>query len=137
MTDKTKIIGICYMVFGALGLLGLPLIYVHQMLMEAMISSLGQTDPAAMEVMQLIQDLMEIMVPLLIVLVFAHIVFNVLVGFCFIKHRAYYTCMISSILTCFVFPVGTILGVFSLMALSDEKIKAMFYQRKKTALQKK
>ena len=69
MTDKTKIIGVCYMVFGALGLLGLPMIYVHQLVMEAMISSLGQTDPAAMEVMQLIQDLMEIIVPLLVVLV--------------------------------------------------------------------
>ncbi len=136
MNDKTKIIGIGYIVFGALGLLGLPMIYVHQLLMDTMISSIGQADPAARDMIRIIQDLMQIMVPLLFVLVVAHIVFNVMVGICFIKHRAYYTCLISSILTCFVFPMGTILGVFALMALSDANIKATFYRRNKPALQK-
>ncbi len=136
MNEKTKVIGICFIVFGALGLLGLPMIYVHQLLMNAILSNLAEADPAVLEVMQIFQGLMEVLVPLLIILVVAHIVFNVLVGICFIRHKAYYTCLISSILTCFVFPVGTILGVFALMALSDEKIKAKFYLRKKTSVEK-
>ena len=130
MNDKTKTIGICYIVFGALGLLGLPMIYVHRLFMNAVLSSVAVTDPAALEIMQIIENLMEILIPLLIVLVVAHVVFNILVGICFIKHRAYYTCLISSILTCFVFPVGTILGVFALMALTDEKIKPLFIRLK-------
>ena len=128
MNDKTKVIGICYIVFGALGILGLPMIYVHQLFMDAMLSSMAEVDSRALEVIQLFQNLMEILVPLLVILMVAHIVFNVLLGICFIRHKAYYTCLISSILTCFVFPVGTLLGVFALIALSDEKIKPLFYR---------
>ena len=97
MNEKTKVIGICYIVFGALGLLGLPMIYVHQLVMNAMLSRLADADPEVLEVMQIFQGLMEVLVPLLIILVVAHIVFNVLVGICFIRHKAYYTCLISSI----------------------------------------
>lgn len=35
---------------------------------------------------------------------------SLLVGICFIKHKAYYTCMITSILTCLFIPLGTLLG---------------------------
>ncbi len=130
MNDKTKIIGIGYIVFGALGLLGLPMLYAHKLVMDAILSSLATADPAALEVMQIFRELMEILVPLLVVLVVAHIVFNVLVGICFIKHKAYYTCLISSVITCLAFPVGTVLGVFALIVLNDEKIKAMFNVRR-------
>ncbi len=130
MNDKTKVIGICYIVFGALGILGLPMIYVHQLVMGSVFSNLAEVDPQAQEMLLTIRELMELLVPLLVVLVVAHIVFNVLVGICFIRNKAYYTCLISSILTCFVFPLGTLLGVFALMALTDEKIKPLFFQLK-------
>jgi hypothetical protein len=130
MNDKTKIIGICYIVFGALGLLGLPMIYVHQLLMNSILSNVAEVDPEAREVLLLFNELMEILIPLLVVLVVAHIVFNVLVGICFIRNKAYYTCLISSILTCLFFPVGTLLGVFALLVLTDEKIKPLFHKKR-------
>lgn len=130
MNDKTKIIGICYIVFGALGLLGLPMIYVHKLFMNSVLSGVAQVDPEAREVMLLFENLMGFLVPILVVLVVSHIVFNVLVGICFIKHKAYYTCLVSSILTCLFFPMGTLLGVFSLITLSDEQIKSKFYKHK-------
>lgn len=130
MTNKTKIIGICYIVFGALGVLGLPMLYVHKLLMNSILSNVAEVDPEAREVLLLFNELMEILVPLLVVLVVTHIVFNVLVGICFIRNKAYYTCLISSILTCFFFPVGTLLGVFALLVLTDEKVKPLFYKKR-------
>lgn len=128
MNDKTKVIGICYIVFGALGILGLPMIYVHQLVMGSVFSNLAEVDPQAREMLLTIRELMELLIPLLAVLVVSHIVFNVLVGICFIRNKAYYTCLVSSVLTCFLFPLGTILGVFALMVLTDEKIKPLFFR---------
>ena len=130
MNDKTKIIGICYIVFGALGLLGLPMLYVNHLFMNSIFSSMGTADAEAREVMSIFQELMDIVIPLLVVLVVVHVVFNVLVGICFIRNKAYYTCLISSALTCLFFPMGTILGVFALMVLTDEKIKPLFFKSK-------
>ncbi len=130
MNDKTKIIGICYIVFGALGLLGLPILYVNHLFMNSIFNSMGTADAETREVLSLFQQLMDIVIPLLVVLVVVHVVFNVLVGICFIKNKAYYTCLISSALTCLFFPMGTILGVFALMALTDEKIKPLFFKSK-------
>lgn len=130
MNDKTKIIGICYIVFGALGILGLPMIFVNQLFMNSLFSRAAEVDPQAMEMISLFQEMMDVLVPLLVVLVVVHIVFNVLVGICFIRNKAYYSCLISSALTCLFFPVGTILGIFALMVLTDEKIKPLFFKLK-------
>lgn len=129
MNDKTKIIGIFYIVFGALGILGLPMIYIHKLLMNSIFTGMGDMGPEAQDMVILLQELMDILIPAMVVLIVAHIVFNVLVGICFIKHKAYYTCLITSILTCFFFPLGTVLGVFALMALVDEETKRLFYNK--------
>jgi len=126
LNDKTKVIGIFYIVFGAMGILGLPMIYLQQRVMQMMFANMGDVGADAQGIMNLMHDLMELMVPALVLLIAVHIVFNVLVGICFIKHKAYNTCLITSILTCFLFPLGTILGVFALMALIDEETKKLF-----------
>jgi hypothetical protein len=127
MNDKTRLIGIFYIVFGAMGILGLPVIYLQQRVMNMVFANMGEIGAEAQPIMDLFHDLMEILMPALMVLIIAHIVFNVLVGICFIKHKFYYTCLITSIFTCLVFPIGTILGVFSLMTLIDEDVKKLFY----------
>jgi cytochrome b561 len=130
MNDKTKLIGIFYIIFGAMGLLGLPMIYVQKQVMIMVFANIGNVGGEAQYVIDLINEMMKILMPALVALIIAHIVFNVLVGICFIKHKAYYTCLITSIFTCLVFPLGTILGVFALMALIDEDIKKLFYTKK-------
>ncbi len=131
MDDKTKLIGIFYIIFGAMGILGLPLIYLQHWAMDMIFANLGEMGAEAQPVIELFQNLMAILVPLLMVLIFAHIIFNVIVGICFIKHKAYYTCLVTSIFTCFVFPIGTILGVFALMTLIEEDTKQLFYLNKR------
>jgi hypothetical protein len=129
MNDKTRLIGIFYIVFGAMGILGLPVIYLQQRMMNMVFANMGEIGAEAEPIMDLFHDLMEILMPVLVILIIAHIVFNVLVGICFIKHKAYYTCLVTSIFTCLVFPIGTVLGVFALMALIDEDIKKLFYKK--------
>jgi hypothetical protein len=130
MNDKTKLIGIFYIIFGAMGLLGLPMIYVQKQVMQMVLANIGHVGGEAQYVIDFVHELMKILMPALMALIIAHIVVNVLVGICFIKHKAYYTCLITSIFTCLVFPLGTILGVFALMALIDEEIKKLFWAKK-------
>jgi hypothetical protein len=130
MDDKPRIIGIFYIVFGAMGILGLPMIYIQQRVMQMVFANMGDLGAEAQGIMDLLHDLMAVLVPALVLLIVVHIVFNVLVGICFIKHKAYYTCLVTSILTCLMFPLGTILGVFALMALIDEKTKKLFFLHK-------
>ncbi len=126
MSDKAKIIGIFYIIFGLLGLLGLPLIFVQHKFLAFLFSNIGRIDPQAEAIIQLIQELVAILIPALIALVVVHVVVNVLVGICFIKRKLYWTCMVASILTCLFFPLGTLLGVFAIMVLIDEQIKSEF-----------
>ena len=130
MDDKTKLIGIFYIIFGAMGIIGLPLIYLQHWAMDMVFANIGDLGAEAQPLIELFKNLMDILIPLLALLIIAHIIFNVIVGICFIKHKAYYTCLVTSIFTCFVFPIGTILGVFALMTLIDEDIKKLFYLKK-------
>ena len=126
MNDKTRLIGIFYIIFGAMGLLGLPMIYIQKQIMSGVLSSLGDLGGDAHNWLELIQELLRILVPALVLLIVVHVVVNVLVGICFIKHKAYWSCLIASVLTCLFFPLGTILGVFALMVLIEEETKRKF-----------
>ena len=129
MNDKTRLIGIFYIVYGAMGVLGLPLIYIQKQVMTLVSANMGEFGADARAMMDLVHELMAVLIPALVALIVVHIAFNVLVGICFIKHKAYYTCMITSILTCLFVPLGTLLGVFALMALIDDDIKKLFFEK--------
>lgn len=126
MNDKTRLIGIFYIIFGAMGLLGLPLIYIQKQIMSGMLSHLNDLGGEAQYWLDMFQDLLRILVPALVLLIVMHVIINVLVGICFIKHKAYWSCLIASVLTCLFFPLGTVLGVFALMVLIEEETKQKF-----------
>lgn len=130
VNDKVKVIGICYIVYGLLGVLGLPSVYALKLLVDFAFADMGTTGAQAQAYMGIFEDVMAVVIPALVLLTISHIVFNVLVGICFIKRKAYYTCLITSILTCLVVPLGTLLGVFALMALIDEETKRQFKKLK-------
>lgn len=43
--------------------------------------------------------------------------------------KRYYFCMVIAALSCIVFPIGTVLGVFTLLVLSRPSVKAMFLEQ--------
>jgi hypothetical protein len=126
MNEKTKLIGVFYIIFGVMGLLGLPMIYIQKQLMDVVLSNLSSLGGEAQYWIGFAQDMLRILMPILVLLIVVHVVVNVLVGICFIKHKAYWSCLVASIATCLFFPLGTILGVFALMALIEEETKELF-----------
>ncbi|MCP4748455.1 MAG: hypothetical protein GY874_20325 [Desulfobacteraceae bacterium] len=124
--NKLSIIGIFYIIFGLLGILGLPMIWVHQTILNSVFENMPMADAEFEQAIMTIRTLLETLVPALIALVIVHILANVAIGYCFIKKKLYNTCLVASIFTCLFFPFGTILGVFSLMALIDEGTKKAF-----------
>jgi hypothetical protein len=44
--------------------------------------------------------------------------------------RSYYTCFAASVFNCVMIPVGTVLGVFSLIVLTRPSVKALFNEAK-------
>ena len=126
MENKTKLIGVCFIIFGALGLLGLPLIYIQQQIMVGLVVHAHMIGVKAQYWIEVIEQMLHILVPALVLLIVLHVLINVLVGICFIKHKAYRSLMAASVLTCLFFPLGTLLGVFALMTLLEEDVKAKF-----------
>lgn len=126
MENKTKLIGVCFIIFGVLGLLGLPLIYIQQQVMAGLIAHAHIIGVQAQYWIEMIDQMLRILVPALVLLIVLHVLLNVLVGICFIKHKAYRSLVVASVLTCLFFPLGTLLGVFALMTLLEEDVKAKF-----------
>ena len=126
MNDKPRLIGIFYIVFGLLGFLGLPLIYLQKHALDFILANMGGAFPEADPILDLAQQLMAILVPALIALVVVHVLGNILVGLCFIKRKFYYTCFVASIFTCLLFPLGTLLGVFAIVVLTENQTKSAF-----------
>jgi hypothetical protein len=126
MHPKTKLIGIFYIIFGAMGLLGLPMIYIQKQLIGVVFSHLDSLGAEARHWIDFARQMVRVLVPALVLLIVVHVVVNVLVGICFIKHKAYWSCLVTSVATCLFFPLGTILGVFALMVLIEEDTKKMF-----------
>jgi hypothetical protein len=126
MQEKTKLIGIFYIIFGAMGLLGLPMIYIQKQLMGVVFSHLDNFGGEAQYWIDVAREMVCILVPILVLLIVLHVLVNVLVGICFIKHKAYWSCLVASVATCLFFPLGTILGVFALMVLIEEETKKKF-----------
>ena len=126
MNDKPRLIGIFYIVFGLLGLLGLPLIYLQQKALDVVLANARGSLPEADMYIDMARQIMVMLVPALIALVAVHVVGNILVGLCFIKRKFYYTCFVASIFTCLLFPLGTLLGVFAIVVLTEDETKAAF-----------
>jgi hypothetical protein len=126
MHQKTKLIGIFYIIFGAMGLLGLPMIYIQKQIIGVAFSHLDSLGGEAQHWIDFARQMVRVLVPALVLLIVVHVVVNVLVGICFIKHKAYWSCLVASVATCLFFPLGTILGVFALVVLTEEDTKKKF-----------
>jgi hypothetical protein len=126
MHQKTTLIGILYIIFGAMGLLGVPVIYIQKQLIGGLFSHLEQLGGDARHWVEVARQIIQILVPALVALIVVHVLVNALIGICFIKHKAYWSCLVASVATCLFFPLGTLLGVYALMVLKEEETKKKF-----------
>jgi hypothetical protein len=49
-------------------------------------------------------------------------------GRCLLRHRAYTFCLVMAAIACLFMPLGTILGVFTILVLIRPNVKALFEQ---------
>ncbi len=61
-----------------------------------------------------------------LVLGLVYVALNLLAGWWLHRRRAYLGCMVVSGLNCFNMPLGTILGVATIVLLADNEVRAMF-----------
>ena len=116
-----RLLGIFYILFG---LLALPLLAVfgfHGFILDEVLAN--TPDPEIRESIERIAGLIGLAVFLLVLL---HVVVGFYVGACFRKQRHHTLCLIAAIFACLSFPLGTVLGVFSIIVLMKPEAKYLF-----------
>jgi archaellum biogenesis protein FlaJ (TadC family) len=120
-----NLLGIFYILFGALGLLTLLGLGIVP-LFEKVLLNIQEMAEMSQEETDMLKDSLRIVTLCLIVLTIIHVFFNVLVGICLMRRWCYKACLLAGALTCLAFPLGTVLGIFTLVVLSKEKVKQLF-----------
>jgi hypothetical protein len=124
--EHLKLLGIFHYIWGALaclsGLLGLAYLFIGiAVMMSPPNSSDDSTSPAVAGAI-----LIGLGIVLFLVCEIYGIV-TIIVGGKYRKHRGgYWFCFVLAIITLLSFPIGTILGIFSLIVLNRPSVKALF-----------
>lgn len=121
--DYLRIISVCYYVLGGLTMLVslLPLFHVFLGIMMLSGEINGKQPPPAF-----IGVLFILIGVFVICLAAAFGGCLLYTGKCFRERRHYIFCMVMSGLSCSSFPLGTVLGVFSIILLSKPEVRAEF-----------
>lgn len=119
--DRLKLAGVFYILFGLIALPGLFFIGLHSLFLPDLDALSRQLD-LGIDLKQIIRVL-EISVAVLIVV---HVAAFCYVGWCFIKFKHHTTCVVAAIFACLSVPLGTALGVCSLILLTKPEAKRLF-----------
>jgi len=116
-----RLLGFFYIIFGLLALPVLAMFGFHGLILDQVLAN--TPEPEIREFIERIASMIGFTVILFVLL---HVVVGFYIGGCFRKQRHYTLCMISAIFACLSFPLGTILGVFSIVVLMKPEAKYLF-----------
>ena len=119
--DHLQLIGIFYIIFG---LLAVPVLFVIPFL-SGIIDHLVQSAPDQATA-DLVEKLAGVSVAGIIALTILHILVLIYVGVCFRKQQHHTLCIVAAAFCCLSFPLGTILGVISLIVLLKPEAKQLY-----------
>jgi len=123
-SEKLKYLSISYVLFGIAALAMLPLMEYSMEFLNEMLKSLGpRRDPQLEKTMK---DLMNAMETSMYLMTGVHVAVNFLVAWALIKRKFYWPCFITGILNCLAFPIGTPLGIFTVIILQKDEVKKEF-----------
>ncbi len=125
--EHLKLMSIFHFVFGGLALIGIGLLFVHYGLMHSAFSNpdIWKSNPQALPPKEFLEAFNWVYV-FMGVLLLAGLAANVLSGV-FLWQKRYRTfSMIVAGLDCFQVPFGTALGVFTLIVLSRDSVRALY-----------
>jgi len=125
--NHLKILGICYYVMGGLLCLLALIPCLHIILGIAMLSGkmdgAQQPSPAFMGIIFLAMGLTAVL------LILAIAITTIYTGRCLRQRKYYIFCLVMAGLCCCWFPLGTVLGVFSIIVLSKPEVKPEFEKK--------
>lgn len=121
--ERLKLVGVFYIIFGLMALPGLFVIGLHSMFLPDL-DQLSRDLDLGVDLKEIIQMLEMAFVVLIVV----HVATFCYIGWCFMKFRHHTTCMVAAVFACLSVPLGTILGVISLVLLTKPETKRLFGQ---------
>ncbi len=125
MHDRLRVIGILFLVLGGLSLLMILFIPFHYALMRNitdMETTFEQGAPDFDRLMTIMQTMYWVMG--IVAAIFGSI--NISTGICLLKRIYRNWCVVGSAIACLSIPLGTALGIWSLMTITSEEGKAEF-----------
>ena len=122
--DHLKLLGLFYILLGLMALPALAVVSLHGPILDYVLEN--TPDP---ELAESIQSLFNTFIAGIILLIVVHVVASIYIGICYRKQKHHTLCLIAAVLCCFSFPLGTILGVFSIVVLLKPEAKDLFGQR--------
>ena len=123
LAKQLKGLSIAYVIFGLLALVSIPAVPLQEAMLVKMFEDKGVLDE---EGLKLVQDVAETVTVLSYVMIGVHLLVNLAVAYGLVKRKFYWACFIAGILTCVAFPIGTVLGVITIVVLSKKETKQLF-----------
>ena len=125
--EHLRILSIMHYIFGALkvlgGISGLVLLLLGGALVSGAIPPDSPNDQAAVQAMGVLFSAIGMGITLFCLLSGAAIA---AVGYCLTRRQAYAFCLVVAGSECLSFPLGTVLGVFTIVVLMRDSVKAAF-----------
>jgi len=119
--SNLRLLGVFYILLGVFSLPALLVLALHGPILDQLAQS--APDP---ETIELIRRIINVSIVGFAVLILVHVAACFYIGACFRKQKHHTLCLIAAVFCCLSFPLGTILGVFSLVVLMKEEAKFLF-----------
>lgn len=119
--DHLKLLGIFYYLIALMAVPALILLFSQGWVFDWMMK-----EAQAQGAEDSIEPLFRAAQVSLILLAIVHLIAWIYVGNCFRKHKHHTLCIVAAAFSCLSFPLGTVLGVFSLIVLTKPAAKTLF-----------
>ncbi|MGB0370971.1 MAG: hypothetical protein ACPGN3_06430 [Opitutales bacterium] len=122
--DNLRRLGVYYILFGLMALPGIIILSVQHRMIDQLFSSIESLYGIAGHID--LKMVFEMLSWGILTMTVVHLVSFIWIGLCFRKQDNYFACITAAVLCCLSVPLGTILGVFSLINLNSPEGKELF-----------
>jgi len=117
--EQVNVLGICFFVLGGLNLLAVAIIPIFAVIGDRIVEDDILPGP-------LTRDRLHVTLVSSAVVQGVKGILDLVTGYCLMKRRARTFCMVMAGISCIAIPLGTILGVFTLIVLGRESVRRAF-----------
>jgi hypothetical protein len=124
--EHLKLLAIFQFILGAFALLGTGFLAFHYLMMQRLFTDPEFSKPPHRPPPEVFMDIMVWVYVILGGYFVVSLVANVVCGVFLLKRKFRGLCMMAAVLQCFMVPLGTLLGVFTIMVLNRPSVQAKF-----------